>query len=408
MFKKTLTITLLLLVFLLPANARLFDSKLIADSLRVRDNWNSFSMNIVAPLTLVGTSTIWGDYLLEDKIILNGHNHNPVNLNIANYIQYTPMAILYASKVFGLPGRYTWQQDLIVHAGASLLALGINQSSKHLFRRMRPDERSRSSYPSGHSVTAFMTAHCLHKEYGETISPWFSVAGYSFAVATGAMRVIQKRHHISDVLCGAGMGIFIAELGYTICDMICYPSNSKSVLNKDRSTAIDKWDFSMNSSYMFGVSAVSDSYLNNYGDFKPSYTLGLEALRMFSKNFGAGIRADITEYFWQNTYVDIADYSRVAPQISGYAGVAARIPATGFLIIGADAMAGVSARNNYHFTCQEEAIDINIPTSFSTLTQISLQFNTSKMLAISAFAGYKYTHLNANMFYTGTAVHLHF
>ena len=408
MFKKTLTIILLLLVFLLPANAKLFDSRLITDSLRIRDNWNSFSMNIVAPLTLIGTSTIWGDYLLEGNIKFKGNHHNPVNLNVANYIQYTPLAILYITKLCGLPGRYTWKQDIVTHAGIALLSLGANQASKHLFRRMRPDERGHSSYPSGHSVTAFMTAHCLHKEYGETVSPWFSVAGYSFAVATGAMRVIQKRHHISDVLCGAGIGIFIAELGYTICDLICYPGKSKSVLNKDRSTAIDKWDFGMNSSFMFGTSAVSGSYLNRYGDFKPSYTLGVEALRMFSKNFGAGIRADITQYFWQNTCVDIADHSRVAPQISGYAGIAARIPVTGFLIIGADAMAGVSVRNNYHFTSQDKAIDINIPTAFSTLSQLGLQFNTSKMLAISAFAGYKYTQFNANMFYTGTSVHLHF
>jgi len=63
-------------------------------------------------------------------------------------------------------------------------------------------------------------ATILHKEYGLTRSPWYSVAGYGVATATGIMRVLNNRHWVSDVLSGAGIGIMSTELAYALSDVI--------------------------------------------------------------------------------------------------------------------------------------------------------------------------------------------
>lgn len=65
-----------------------------------------------------------------------------------------------------------------------------------------------------------MAATILHKEYGVTRSPWYSVGGYAIASGVGLMRVLNNRHWISDVMVGAGVGIISTELGYLFADLI--------------------------------------------------------------------------------------------------------------------------------------------------------------------------------------------
>ena len=50
-------------------------------------------------------------------------------------------------------------------------------------KEMRPDGSTANSWPSGHTATSFVGATILHKEYGLTRSPWYSIAGYSLATA---------------------------------------------------------------------------------------------------------------------------------------------------------------------------------------------------------------------------------
>ncbi|MBP1540187.1 MAG: phosphatase PAP2 family protein [Prevotella sp.] len=97
---------------------------------------------------------------------------------------------------------------------------GFVNTIKYTAKEMRPDGSSANSWPSGHTATAFVGATLLHKEYGMTRSPWFSVAGYGVATATGIMRVLNNRHWVSDVLSGAGIGIMSTELAYALSDLI--------------------------------------------------------------------------------------------------------------------------------------------------------------------------------------------
>ena len=64
-----------------------------------------------------------------------------------------------------------------------------------------------------------MGATLLAHEYGHK-SVWIPISGYTVAAATGALRVLNNRHYVSDVLVGAAVGILSAELAYWATDAI--------------------------------------------------------------------------------------------------------------------------------------------------------------------------------------------
>ena len=139
---------------------------------------------------------------------------------IDDYTQYFGPAMVIGLKLGGVEGRSDWGR-LLASAGMSygIMALLVN-GIKYTAKEMRPDGSSANSWPSGHTATSFVGATMLHKEYGLTRSPWFSVAGYGVATATGVMRVLNNRHWVSDVMSGAGIGILSTELGYALSDLI--------------------------------------------------------------------------------------------------------------------------------------------------------------------------------------------
>ena len=139
---------------------------------------------------------------------------------IDDYTQFFGPAMVVGLKLGGYEGRSDWPR-LLASAGMSYAIMaGFVNVIKNTAKEMRPDGSTANSWPSGHTATAFVGATLLHKEYGLTRSPWWSVAGYGVATATGVMRVLNNRHWISDVMSGAGLGILSTELGYAIGDVL--------------------------------------------------------------------------------------------------------------------------------------------------------------------------------------------
>ncbi len=135
-------------------------------------------------------------------------------------LQFGGIALATGLKVAGVEGRSTWGRYLASTAmsyGAMALIVNVVKNSAH---EMRPDGSTANSFPSGHTATAFVGATILHKEYGLTRSPWYSVAGYAMATTTGVMRSLNNRHWISDILVGAGIGILSTDLGYMLGDVL--------------------------------------------------------------------------------------------------------------------------------------------------------------------------------------------
>ena len=152
------------------------------------------------------------------------------DIGIDDYSQYFGPAMTVGLKLAGVEGRSDWPR-LLASAGMSYVIMAaLVNGIKYTAKEMRPDGSSANSWPSGHTATSFVGATLLHKEYGLTRSPWYSVAGYGVATATGVMRVLNNRHWVSDVMSGAGIGILSGELGYALCDLLL---KGKGLLRND-------------------------------------------------------------------------------------------------------------------------------------------------------------------------------
>ena len=89
----------------------------------------------------------------------------------------------------------------------------ITSGMKHWIPSERPSGSGMNSMPSGHTAQAFVSATILDMEYRDT-SPWISVGGYAVATTTAIYRMANNQHWISDVLIGAGIGIFSTKAVY--------------------------------------------------------------------------------------------------------------------------------------------------------------------------------------------------
>ncbi len=90
---------------------------------------------------------------------------------------------------------------------AQVLSQVIVQAVKVTVRRERPDASNNLSFPSGHSASAFATATVLQRHYG-----WKAgVPAYAFGSYVALARMAWNRHHATDVVMGAGLGIASAR-----------------------------------------------------------------------------------------------------------------------------------------------------------------------------------------------------
>jgi membrane-associated phospholipid phosphatase len=149
---------------------------------------------------------------------------------IDDYTQFFGPVMTVGLKLSGYEGRSDWPRLLASAAMSYGIMAALVNGIKYTAKEMRPDGSTANSWPSGHTATAFVGATLLHKEYGLTRSPWFSVAGYGVATATGVMRVLNNRHWVSDVMSGAGIGILSGELGYALSDVLF---KGKGLLHND-------------------------------------------------------------------------------------------------------------------------------------------------------------------------------
>jgi membrane-associated phospholipid phosphatase len=90
---------------------------------------------------------------------------------------------------------------------AVIVDMAYTSVLKAAARRTRPDGSSNASLPSGHTSTAFAWATVAQKHYG-----WKAgVPGFLAASAIGISRIERDRHHLSDVLAGATLGMIVGR-----------------------------------------------------------------------------------------------------------------------------------------------------------------------------------------------------
>ncbi len=104
-------------------------------------------------------------------------------------------------------GRATGSPRLTALGGdlvaAQLVSQTFVQGLKYSVRRARPDGSNSLSFPSGHTASTFATATVLQRHFG-----WKAgLPAYAFAAYVGAARMSADKHHLSDVVLGAGIGL---------------------------------------------------------------------------------------------------------------------------------------------------------------------------------------------------------
>ena len=132
--------------------------------------------------------------------------------NIDDYIQYVPIAQLYLADILGVKSRNHWFDHTKYLLIANLINSGLTHGLKSLTGKERPNGSSRA-FPSGHTSFAFTNATVLKNEFRST-APFLAYSGYAFAATTGAFRIMNNQHWLSDVLFGAGLGMLVTELVY--------------------------------------------------------------------------------------------------------------------------------------------------------------------------------------------------
>ncbi len=148
--------------------------------------------------------------------------------SIDDFSQYAPIAAFYGLSALGLKSKNNFKDKTIIFA-TSYLLMGLTVNAfKKTASVERPDGSSLNSFPSGHTATAFMGAELMMQEY-KNESVWYGISGYVVAAGTGAFRMYNNRHWLTDVVAGAGIGILSAKAGYWL-----YPITSKWFTKKAR------------------------------------------------------------------------------------------------------------------------------------------------------------------------------
>ena len=200
------------------------------DFFKTKTNPGVKPFKVMDDLTFVGIPLFVAGWAIKgDKAMFRVNNKDAkentqlltnFKTGIDDYTQYFGPAVTVGLKLAGVEGRSDWPRLLASAAMSYGIMAALVNGIKYTAKEMRPDGSSANSWPSGHTATSFVGATLLHKEYGLTRSPWYSVAGYGVATATGVMRILNNRHWISDVMSGAGIGIMSTELGYALSDIL--------------------------------------------------------------------------------------------------------------------------------------------------------------------------------------------
>lgn len=181
--------------------------------------FNSPYSRFIIPSALISYGVITqGIKSLKDLDTSTNHEvneHISEKSSFDNYLQHVPLVATFGLDLVGVKAKHNLRDRALITATSYIIMGGTVLALKSAINIERPDGSSKNSFPSGHTATAFVGAHILFKEYRD-ISPWIGVGGYAAATATGMMRVINKKHWVSDVITGAGVGILSAELGYML------------------------------------------------------------------------------------------------------------------------------------------------------------------------------------------------
>lgn len=176
----------------------------------------AFRRALIAPVlfTVAGISILDADNDDNYEIQKERNRHIPAFRHRADdYLQHAPIVIVYGLNWLGVEGKNDFANRTAILIKSEMMVGILTFSLKRITAVPRPDTKELTSFPSGHTAQAFATATFMAREYGHK-NIWYSIGAYTVATGVGAMRVMNNRHWMSDVLVGAGIGILSTNLAY--------------------------------------------------------------------------------------------------------------------------------------------------------------------------------------------------
>lgn len=225
---------ILLVLFLFAIHSLIAQS--VKDSVKI-DSIPQFKFKykqLIIPVVFIGYG-IWGlenhnIQLFNTELRAEVKEHIDDKFSIDDISQYSPAATALGLDAIGIKGKNTFKDKaIILSTSYVLMGLAVNVL-KRTSHSERPDGTSNNSFPSGHTATAFMGAELLFQEYKHK-SIWYGISGYLVATGTGAFRIYNNRHWLSDVVAGAGIGILSTKVAYWL-----FPTVNKLFTHKESNT----------------------------------------------------------------------------------------------------------------------------------------------------------------------------
>lgn len=141
-----------------------------------------------------------------------------------------PAALLGGFYIYGAAAKDKRAKQIALAGVQVFIMTGITtQIIKHLTHRHRPNQDDPSnprlwegpitgweytSFPSGHTSTAFALASLISSIYKDKI--WVGIVSYTIATGVAWSRVYENNHWPSDVLIGAALGFAIGKTVYHV------------------------------------------------------------------------------------------------------------------------------------------------------------------------------------------------
>ena len=180
-------------------------------------DFNYKALIIPASLIGYGALSLYSDKLttLDISIRNSINSDNEKTFPLDEGTQSLAFLSVYGLNLFGVKGKNNFKDRSIVLATAYLIMGSSVTVLKKATHRQRPNQTGYTSFPSGHTATAFMGAEFLYQEYKD-VSIWYGISGYLVATGTGFLRIYNNRHWFTDVVTGAGIGILSTKIAYWV------------------------------------------------------------------------------------------------------------------------------------------------------------------------------------------------
>jgi membrane-associated phospholipid phosphatase len=200
---------LVLLLFKIPASHAQNDSI-------YQNKKYGFKKYIVPSLLITYGLTSFNNYGWPSSVAVKdfrNEHFSDFNTAIDDYLVFAPGLLILGLDAFKIKSTSNFINQAAITTKSVILSLGVINIIKYSTQVMRPDNTSKNSFASGHTAFAFTLAEVLHQEFKNKPLVYFS--GYAIATAAGAMRILNNRHWLTDVMVGAGIGIISTKLIYS-------------------------------------------------------------------------------------------------------------------------------------------------------------------------------------------------